>query len=467
MMKKQHIHLIGIGGTGLSAIARVLLESGHSISGSDKNYSPIMDSLKELGAKIFVGHESGQIGNAELIIQSSAISQTNPEILAAKEKGIPVLKRSDFMGKLFDDKIGIAFAGTHGKTTTTAMAAWVWAASRLKPSYIIGGKSNNLKNNAASGKGEHFIIEADEYDDMFLGLHPKTMVITNLEHDHPDYFPTFERYLESFKRFANNLSENGTAILCQDDRNTMSLFDVFNENQNVLTYGTSKDSDYFADDLRLNTKGCYDFSVQYRSQDNIYSKLATISLKVPGKHNLLNALAVFAAAHQNGLEPLIISSALEEFSGTGRRFEIIGEIEKVIFIDDYAHHPSEIKATLQAARERFAGHRIWAVWQPHTFSRIKTLFNAFSTAFEPVDKVIITDIFAAREKDDGFSSKSILEIIEHPSIQHIPELEDVITSLENNLSAGDVVLVLSAGDAVKINTELIRKIKQNGLSLSS
>ncbi len=455
---KKNVFFIGIGGTGLSAIARVLKEKGYIVSGSDQYLSDLARNLISSGIPVYEGHSPDHLVGIDLVIRSSAISEENVEVQAARKARIPVYKRSDILSELMQDKIGIGVAGTHGKTTTTAMIATVLDGLGLSPSYIIGSVSKNLGQNAHYGAGEYFVIEADEYDRMFLGLSPMYGIITNLEHDHPDCYPTINDYLMAFKAFAEKVEPKGKLLCCLDDPGVQKLMKVIS-GIDVLTYGTSSESDYQATDIQTNQLGGCSFSVFF-NEGNYPQEIGKFDLEVPGLHNVLNALAVIGLIHQSGLDVDKTRKILEKFNGTARRFEIVGEVNQITLIDDYAHHPTEIKATLQAAKSRYAGQHIWAVWQPHTFSRTLTLFNEFKNSFVDADHVIISQIYASREKNDSFSAVQITDAMDHPDARYIPSLEDITTYLFSKLTPGDVLLVFSAGDANQITGNLNRLLVQ-------
>jgi len=451
----KHIHLIGIGGTGLSAIALLLKEQGYTVSGSDRTLSPLARQLSAHGVTVYAGHDANNVLQADLVVRSSAIPDDNPEVLAARDAGIPVLKRAEFLGQLMDGYQGIAVAGTHGKTTTTAMVAWIFTRLGQDPSYIIGGVAKNLGNNAHAGGGPVFVIEADEYDNMFLGLTPQVEVVCTLEHDHPDCFPTPESYNEAFIRFVHRLEPDGVLLTCSDDAGTRWLASNHGrEDIRALTYGTDANADYRAEGLAPNQRGGFDFSVLYHDET-----LTAVSLQVPGAHNALNALAALAVMHHLGLPVDQAAAALSEFSGTGRRFEVLGEAAGIVVVDDYAHHPTEVRATLSAARARYPGRRLWAVWQPHTFSRTVTLLDDFIAALQQADRVVITEVYAARERNEGFSSAVIVEAMTHPSAYFAPTLLSATQYLLEQLQPGDVLLVLSAGDADQISASVYAELK--------
>ena len=454
----QHIHLIGIGGSGLSAIARVLLESGYTVSGSDRQLSVFANELAQSGAQVFEGHRAGQIAGADVVVRSSAIGDDNIEVQAARSAGIPVLKRSEFLGQLFPDKSTLAIAGTHGKTTTTAMAAWVFHSLGADPSYIIGGVSKNLSRNAHAGQGKHFIVEADEYDRMFLGLSPEWILITHLEHDHPDCYPTMNEYRQAFVDFLQRLKPGGGLITCLDHPETAGLVWHLPPGRKAWTYGLSEMANYFTEDISSNTRGGTDFKACYHENEEDCSLMTAVELQVPGLHNVRNALAVLALVHRMGLPVKLAAQALSEFSGTKRRFELMGEVNGITIYSDYAHHPTEIRVNLAAARQRYPQRRIWAIWQPHTYSRTQALFDAFIQSFQHADRVVVTEIYAARESNPGISAARIVAEMKQPPTWFAPTLEDAVIFLLDELQSGDVVLILSAGDADQIGLKLLEEL---------
>ncbi len=459
-----HVHLIGIGGSGLSAIARLLIERGYNVSGSDLEFSPLAREVQELGAKVSIGHRADQVLGADEVIRSSAVPEDNVEILAATSAGIPVYKRSDYLSKLIEDRIGIAVAGTHGKTTTTAMISWMLSALNQDPSYIIGGVAKNLGNNAHAGEGRSFVIEADEYDYMFLGLQPRIAVVTNIEHDHPDCFPTAEDFFQAFVDFARQIPEHGILILCSDDDGAAKLLNIASDlNCETFSYGILRREnqelpDYYANSLSMTTQGFHTFNSYFEGEF-----LAPVSMQIPGIHNVNNALATLAVAHQLKMPLSNAADAVSKFQGTVRRFELRGEIAGIAVIDDYAHHPTEIRATLNAARNRFPGRPLWAVWQPHTYSRTEKLFDEYLEAFSDADHVLVTEIFASREPiNTDFSSLKVVQSMNHPDVHFLASNDQVSTYLVSNLQAGDVLLVLSAGDAYQISEKVIDSLSENG-----
>jgi len=450
-----HYHLIGIGGTGLSPIARVLFEKGHKVSGSDLLLSPQARELQELGIPVFIGHHADNIQGADLVIRSSAIPDDNPEVIAALNAGIRVLKRADFLNHLIGDQKLIAIAGTHGKTTTTAMMAWVLNRLDQKPSFIIGGISKNLSTNAHADSGSWFVIEADEYDGMFLGLQPDILIITSIEHDHPDYYPTPQKYFSAFVELLNRIKPGGTLILCADHINTEKLLAHVNNQMKTHTYGINKNAEFYANDIQ-HIPGC---GVHFTAKDSNCGLRENFQLQIPGEHNVRNAMAVICAASILGYSMGDCRPALESFIGTGRRFDIKGEAQGITIIDDYAHHPTEIRSTISAARCNFPNAKIWVVWQPHTYSRTQTLFNDFLKAFNESDHLIVTEIYKSREKEQPYSSAQLVEQIHHADAHFIADIPTVTQYLIQHLKPGDVLLVLSAGDADQISSQLLTSLK--------
>lgn len=470
-----HIHFIGIGGSGLSAIARLLLERGYTVTGSDRALSPFAQELAAAGVHVTLGHDPENVRGADVVVRSSAIPEDNVEVQAAQASGIPVLKRAQFLGQLMENHLSIAVAGTHGKTTTTAMIAWLLTCLEQDPSYIIGGTAKNLGGrNAHAGKGPAFVIEADEYDRMFMGLNPDCIVVTYLEHDHPDCFPTPQAYYQAFVEFihqlkSRHLQPQGMLLLAYDSPEARRLAADAPQDVFVQTFGTGSAASYTAQNLVINARGGYDYDAFWHSGKNEKTLLAHIGLQVPGEHNVRNSLAALAVIHrfvQYGDTSQTLAraaGALGEFTGTGRRFDLLGEIDGIAVIDDYAHHPTKIQATLAAARARYPGRPIWAVWQPHTFSRTRALQDHFASSFTNADHVIISEIYPAREKAqnfDNFSAAQVLDGMSHPDARLIPSLEAISAYLLQQLRPGDVLLVLSAGDADQICARVLSGLRE-------
>ena len=460
MNDMTHVHFIGIGGSGLSAIARLLVESGYKVTGSDTVMSSFALDLQSLGVDVREGHNALNIAGADWVVRSSAIPDDNPEVVAALAKGIPVYKRSDFLGRLMENKTGIAVAGTHGKTTTTAMLAWTLSEIGEDPSFIVGSKISGLGVNACAGKGDTFVIEADEYDRMFLGLKPKVEIVTYVEHDHPDCYPTPQDFRAAFLDFVKLLPADGTLVACGDEPGAADIAsEARRMGKKVLLYGAADklgtSSDWvLAQNFKPNNKGGFSFDATVAGQ------AYPVALSIPGMHNLRNALAVMAVIHVLALSMVKAAKALGNFSGTGRRFEVRGEADGVTVVDDYGHHPTEIAATLTGARARYAKRRLWAVWQPHTFSRTRALSDRFADAFGEADEVIVTEIYRSREPAQDYSSLEVVKKMKRSSVKFIADLSDVMGYLIKSLQAGDVLIVFSAGDADQVSTKVLDQLRK-------
>ena len=450
---RVRIHLVGIGGSGLSAIAGLLLEQGFAVSGSDQLLNTATHELASRGATIFRGHQGEHVRGADLVLISSAVPADNAEVIAAHAAGIPVVKRSDFLGPLMEGQHGIGIAGTHGKTTTTSMIAAILLRAGMDPSLIVGspievGPAEGMSSMtlaARAGQGP-FIIEADEYDRMFLGLRLEIAVVTNVEWDHVDCYPTPGAFAAAFRQFVAQLPAQGLLVVCADDAGALAVRDAAPRGTEIRTYGLSAEADWQARALRTNARGGTDAEVWLSGEH-----VAALSLSVPGRHNVGNALAALAVAHWHGIKPQWAAAMLHDFKGVGRRFEVIGDAGGVIVIDDYAHHPTEVAATLSAARLRYPTRRIWAVFQPHTYSRTQALLADYAHSFEDVDQVIFLDIYAAREKIDlGMHSRLLLEAVHHPAAQYIGSIEDASTFLLAQVMPDDIVITLSAGDGNRV-----------------
>lgn len=453
MNKKQktgkHIHLVGIGGSGLSAIAKVLLERGFRVTGSDEQLTQRTADLYAAGATIFKGHRATNISGANMVIVSSAVPEDNPELVAARQAGVPVLKRGALLGSLMANSVGIAVAGSHGKTTTTGMIGQIFIEAELDPTIILGDTLPLIDTNGRSGKGSHFIIEADEYERMFLGLKPQIGVITNIDFDHPDIYANDALYQKAFADFLQLIPAGGCAVLCAEDPHAVNMLKLRNDIKRIA-YGigfpitpTPGLTLLLAQDLVLNEQGGYTFTVE---QD--LEPIGSISLRIAGEHNVNNALAAIAVALHEGIPFDTIQKALAHFPGIKRRMEVRGIVGQITIIDDYAHHPTEIRSTLQALKQKYPAGRLWAVWQPHTFSRIQSLMGEFATCFKDAQELILLDVFHSRESDSlGLDTPKILSQIKHPSARYVGPFAATTSYLLEHLQPQDVVVTLNAGDA--------------------
>lgn len=446
-----HTHFIGIGGTGLSAIAKVLLARGETVSGSDRSAGPLAQSVEAAGATVYIGHAPENINNADIVIRSSAVPDDNVEVVAARQADIPVLKRIDYLGQLLAGQRVVGVAGAHGKTTTTSMVVWLLSALKQDPGFIVGGQVANLDTNASAGGGTLFAIEADEYDYMFWGLTPEVAVVTNVEHDHVDCFPTEADFVAAFEGYADRLAPGGTLIICAEDAGAAALADYAEKQAKpVLRYGFTSSLDAHAGELQPQVDEGYKFTA-YRNG----KPWVDVTLSVPGKHNVLNALAALLVMELLNLDVSQAAAALAQFQGAGRRFDIRGEANGVLIVDDYGHHPTEIKTTLEGARARYPDRRIWAVWQPHTYSRTWGLREQFATAFRSADRVLVTPIYAAREeKPVGYEFGTVIGLIEEPMAAAMMTLDHTTQYLTKAAQPGDVVIVFSAGDAIRVSEGL-------------
>ncbi|HSM57063.1 MAG TPA: UDP-N-acetylmuramate--L-alanine ligase [Candidatus Sulfomarinibacteraceae bacterium] len=461
LLPGMHLHLVGIGGSGISAIAWVLLGRGYEVSGSDLQRNELTAALSQAGATVYEGHSGAHIAGADALVVSSAVPATNPEVVAANDAGIPVLKRSHFLGYLMADSVGIAVAGTHGKTTTTSMIAHTLLETGRDPSLIVGGILPSLGRNGRAGQGEHFVVEADEYDHMFLGLRPRVEVITNVEHDHPDFFATAADYLDAFRRFVQRLPEGGRLVACTDDEGVRQLLaQLEREDVEVVTYGLGADSPQphiAAVDVRANQLGGSDFVVLEKG-----ATLGLVRVRVPGEHNVRNALACIAVCRGLDVPVGDLLQALASFGGVGRRFQMVGEINDMTIIDDYAHHPTEIRATLAAARQHHPGRRLWAVWQPHTYSRTQMLLSEFATSFEDADRVLVLDIFRSREKKtpESIDAAQVVAAMAHPHALYVGRREDAAAHILDRVRPGDVILTLGAGDGDEVGKWILEGLRE-------
>lgn len=441
----------------MSAIAKVLLEVGTPVSGSDIKESANIARLREQGAHIVIGHHPRNIAGASTIVVSSAIAKANPEVAAAQEQGIEVLVRAQMLAKLGEGKTMIAVAGTHGKTTTTSMIALVLERTGRRPTFLIGGELNDIGTNAQYGEGELFVAEADESDGSFLHLSPKIAVVTNVEADHLDHYASFAEIEATFEQFLGRLPADGRAIVCGDSPTLRSLAERVGVP--TLTYGFDESNDFVATSLTSSDVG-NTFEVSEKGRP-----IGTVSLQVPGRHNVENALATLAVCRSLGIEVSEIARVLSEFSGVKRRFQRIGTCGAVTVVDDYAHHPTEVQATLAAARTG-PWRRVVCVFQPHRFSRTRLLGTDFGLAFDDADFVVLTDVYGAGEEPEpGVSGKLLVDAILHRSpysqVAYIPKRAEIAAFLRGSVRQGDLVITMGAGDVWTVGPELLDAIEDS------
>lgn len=455
--KIQRIHLVGIGGSGMSGIAEVLLTLGYTVTGSDLHYSDTVRRLEECGAKIFLGHEPDHIGGAQVVVTSSAVSSSNPEVVAARARMVPVIPRAEMLAELMRLKYGIAIAGAHGKTTTTSMVASVLAEAGLDPTFVVGGKVTALGSNARLGKGEFLIAEADESDGSFLHLSPSMAVVTNIDREHLDHYGSMERLEESFLQFINRVPFYGVAILCGEDPRIQAMLPGVVKR--YVLYGISDRSvqelDIRATEVRP-VDGGSAFRVWFRDK-----AIGDFRLAIPGRHNVANALATIAVGLELDVPLQVIQSGLAAFGGVERRLQLRGERAGVTVVDDYGHHPTEIRATLAAVKERW-DRRLVVLFQPHRYTRTRDLFDEFVSAFEDAQRLFLTAIYSAGESEiPGVTAQALTSAIVqagHPAVECVEDkhalLERVLTALE----PGDLVLTLGAGDIWKVGIDLLDRL---------
>jgi len=445
--KIQHIHFIGIGGSGMSGIAEVLLNLGYRVSGSDMKETPVTRRLAQLGASISIGHDAKNIGQAHVVVTSTAVSAENPEVIAAVKAAIPVIPRIEMLAELARLKYTIAVAGTHGKTTTTSMVAAILDAGALDPTVIVGGRLKHLDSGAHVGKGDYLVAEADESDGSFLKLSPTLSIITNIDNDHLDYYGTFENIGKAFVQFANHIPFYGCVIVCMDDAEIQKRLPQMK--RRVITYGTQSTAVCHAEKIQISLEETQ-FDVIYETQH-----LGRVSLKVPGRHNVLNALASIVVGLELGISWNAIVKGLGSFEGVGRRLEIKGERDGVLVIDDYGHHPTEIQATLSALKERYPERRLVALFQPHRYSRTQSLYKEFANSFTKANIFCLLDIYPAGEKPlPGVTSDLIANATARSNNGiyrwNPSQVEEGLVSL---LKSGDILLTLGAGDVWKLGEQ--------------
>lgn len=444
------MHFIGIGGAGMSPLAEVLLARGFQVSGSDIRRSPITERLADHGARVQIGHDPASLNGVTTIVYSTAIRPDNPEIVAARERQLRVLHRSELLGMLLADKHAIAVAGTHGKTTTTGMIGVCLAHAGLDPTVIVGGDARDLGGHYRVGEGDLFVLEACESDGTFLNYRDCSQVITSLEPDHLDQHETFDNLRESFRDFVGIGRTDGFLVYCNDEAELRCLAE--HTPGRAIGYGSGDLADFRVMDVETGLRSC---SFSLRTRDGSTHR---IDLSVPGRYNALNAAGAFAAVTQVGVQPDAAIAGLESFTGVARRFDILGQRSGLLIVDDYAHHPTEIASTLTAARESWDG-RIIAIFQPHLFSRTKHLMDGFAHAFGDADEVIITEIYAAREdpQPDVSGTKlaaAVREAEPHKPVCFVDTKQEIVSRLLSRLVAGDMVICLGAGDIREVGERL-------------
>jgi UDP-N-acetylmuramate--alanine ligase len=453
-LAKLKIHFIGLGGAGMSGIARIMLAKGFAVSGSDKNDSSVLTSLKALGAKVFVGHMKENLADAQLVIISAAITENNPELVAAKQGGIPVVARANALAWLMSESTSVAVAGTHGKTTTTAMLTVALQSAGADPSFAIGGTINNAGTNAHSGSGSIFVAEADESDGSFLAYKPSGAIITNVELDHVDHFADEEAVFAVFEQFVDSIKPGGFLVACGDDSGVKHLLSQIKRSDlKILLYGEDSNNDFRLDRINLApTTSSAALTITGR-------KIGELTLAVAGKHNLLNAVAAFAAGSAMGIAEDKLITGLKSFTGTRRRFELKGEVAGVKVIDDYGHHPTEITVTLIAAKNLAQSGRVLVVFQPHRYSRTAVFSHQFAEALANSDFTFLLEVYAASEQPiPGVSSLLIIKDMKSDQAKFEPSMVQVVSEVAMMAKSGDVIITLGAGDVSSLGDPILQAL---------
>lgn len=451
----KRLHFVGIGGAGMSGIAEVLHENGFIVTGSDSGDGPAIGYLKDLGLTIYPRHEARNVEGADLLVYSSAIAKDNPELLEAKARRIPVIRRAEMLGELMRLKYTLAVSGTHGKTTTTSMLGEIWEAAGEDPTVIVGGVVKGKGSGAKVGRGRYLIAESDEFDRSFLSMMPSSAIITNIDREHLDTYGTLDAVKDAFVAFANKVPFYGQVVVCIDNPNIQSVLSRFTKP--VVTYGFSRQAMYRADNLRVQN-GISRFDV-FRNNE----LLGDFEIRIPGKHNVQNATATIALSNEENIPLKTVRKALAEFTGVKRRFEFVGEAGGVLVYDDYAHHPTEVLATLQGARDTFPDRRIVVVFQPHLYTRTRDQYEAFAEVFANCDELLVCEIYKAREQPiPGISGKLISDTAiarGHQNARFAGSKEEALEILKKEVRAGDLVLFMGAGDIWKEEHPLLEALK--------
>jgi UDP-N-acetylmuramate--alanine ligase len=454
---RQHLHFAGIGGIGMSGIAEVLLNLGYTISGSDLKLSPTTERLEKIGAKVFEGHNASNLGGAKALVVSSAVNESNPEVQEARRLGIPVIPRGELLAELMRLKYGIAIAGSHGKTTTTSMVAAILTYAGLDPTVVVGGKAAAMGgSNARVGKSEFLVVESDESDGSFLKLSPILAVVTNIDREHLDHYADLGAIRQAFIEFINKVPFYGAAIVCLDDENVQAILPEIKRRK--VTYGRSSQADFQPGETTC--EGMHSiFRLRTRTAD-----LGEFRVNSPGAHNVLNATAAIAIALELGVKPDVIREGLQQFTGVGRRFEVKGDVNGVRVVDDYGHHPTEILATLAAARSCTTG-KVRVLFQPHRYTRTMHLMDEFARAFHSADRVVLLDIYAASEKPiEGVSSEALaarMREFGHRDATYAGSNADGVNEIIRGAQPGDLIVTLGAGSVSQLGENILEGLKSN------
>lgn len=451
----ERVHLVGVGGAHMSAIAQILHAWGHTVSGSDQTASAMTERLGALGVRVAIGHAPENVGDAQLVVTTSAAKQDNPEIAEAQRRGIPVIKRAEMVARLMEGRYSIAVAGSHGKTTTSGLIAHMLVEAGLDPTYLIGGEIRSLGGNAAPGSGRYIVVEADEYDRAFLNYRPDIAVVTNIEPDHLDIYGTVDELHGAFTQFMSQVPREGHLIAFADSpRVRDSLASDMVRAGDVQTYALDGDADWSATRIEHHDDE-QSFVVETRS-----GQFGEFTLVLPGRHNVGNALAGIVAGHTIGIEQPAMKAALASYRGAQRRFERVGEERGVLVMDDYSHHPTEVRAMVSAARDRFDGRRLVVLFQPHTYTRTQYLLDEWTTCFAGIDALYVTHTYAAREAPEaGLSGAELATRIPAPRANYIDSFDEAADRIVRELREGDVFFTVGAGDVDSVGRMVLERLK--------
>jgi UDP-N-acetylmuramate--alanine ligase len=455
---KQHLHFAGIGGIGMSGIAEVLLNLGYTISGSDLKLSPTTEKLSKLGARIYEGHDAKNLAGARALVVSSAVNESNPEVQEARRLGIPVIPRGELLAELMRLKYGIAIAGSHGKTTTTSMVAAILSHAGMDPTVVVGGKAAAMGgSNARVGQSDFLVVESDESDGSFLKLSPILAVVTNIDREHLDHYADIQTIRAAFTEFVNKVPFYGAAIVCLDDENVQAILPEIRRRR--ITYGRSSQADYQPGET--NCEGMHsDFQLRTRTAD-----LGTFRVNSPGAHNVLNATAAIAVALEMGVKLEVAREGIAKFTGVGRRFEVKGEFNGIRVVDDYGHHPTEILATLAAARSCTGSGRVRVLFQPHRYTRTMHLMDEFARAFHSADRVVVLDIYAASEQPiEGVTAQALaarMREFGHRDVEYAASNDEGVAAVAAGAQPGDLIITLGAGSVSSLGEKILEALKTN------
>jgi UDP-N-acetylmuramate--alanine ligase len=451
----SRIHLVGIGGMHMSAIGRILLELGVEVSGSDLRRSPLTDAMVDLGATVHIGpHEASHVGDVGLVVATSAVAAGNPELEEAQRRGVLVIKRADMVARLMTGLVGVCVAGCHGKSTTSGLVAFILSEIGLDPVYLIGAEIAGLGTNASAGHGPIIVVEADEYDRAFLSYEPRIALVTNVEADHLDYYKTWDAVKEAFAGFVGRVHRGGTVILCAENVEAAALRDHVQPGVHVLTYALSGDADWTVSEVEIGPLE-QSFTASFRGE-----RIGHYTIGLPGRHNLQNALGAVAIMGSLGINPDEVAGPISRYTGVRRRFEKVGEVNGILVMDDYAHHPTEVRALAAAARDRFPDRRIVALFQPHTYARTRYLLDGFRNCFKDFDRLFLLETYAAREAiADGMTAQQLAAEVEMPPPTYCETFESAADAVAAELQPGDVFFTVGAGDVDTVGPMVMERLK--------